>query len=132
LASSALVFGAIWYDRRFWFSSIVFVSQGWKSLYWGFVFTRVLLTSFLLQKYSRILKFYFLGRLWFLFNLFSFFVFSRLLAFSTKSIEILDQGWLECCGPEGVLRQFVSLAYGFMRYFFFFFLSGFIFFFLLI
>jgi NADH:ubiquinone oxidoreductase subunit 5 (subunit L)/multisubunit Na+/H+ antiporter MnhA subunit len=28
LASSALVFGAIWYDRRFWFSSIVFVSQG--------------------------------------------------------------------------------------------------------
>lgn len=107
----ALRIGNFWAENFIFLSSLIFVSSGWKLLY----FLRLILSGWLcitglLNNFFFVLKKFFFRCMWFLILIFSSRRFTWVFFNSLKYAKIIDQGWLEQLGPSGLVTiKFISM-----------------------
>lgn len=129
LVMFALVAGAVWSERVIGLCRLVIVRSGWKLFYWLVFRVVVVLRYYFMKEYFCYFRKYIFRHIWFIFELYSTRLFKACFRYRANVVQKIDQGWMEKCGPSGILQVFYTTSYIFLGQYVFFFLSVLLFFF---
>jgi len=118
LISAAILLGVFWVDFiRFHLVFFCFFRGLWKSFYLFFFLLTFLFVYLLFGVFSSFLsqRKYFLRTMWYLAWVVGFRSSLSSLILSSLNRKIVDQGWLEICGPQGLSINFTAISYSTLR-----------------
>ena len=118
LISFSIFIGFFWIDYlRFYILFFSFFCSFWKIFYLFFFFFVVVATFFLFRiiKLQFFLKKYFFSSIWFLNRIVGYRLGQSVFWFGGHQTVIVDQGWSEIGGPQGIYNRFSFLSFFFFR-----------------